>query len=146
MPRPLAEMEHTFDSQPRNPVISKLFRLARLAENLGYGLKKLKSWQTVTGCPMHIETAIDAVKVTFDLKKRETGTSDDAKNDAKNLTARQMKILELIKATPTISLDKIAETLGVSAPTVDREIAKMAHCLKRIGPKKGGRWEIIPQS
>lgn len=99
---------------------------------------------------MHIETAIDAVKVTFDLRKRETGTSDDAKNDAKNdaenLTARQMKILELVKTTPTISLDKIAENLGVSAPTVDREIAKMAHRLRHIGPKKGGRWEIIPKS
>lgn len=40
---------------------------------------------------------------------------DDAKNDAKNITARQSKILELISQNPHISLDAIAEAIGVSS-------------------------------
>ncbi|MCM1178212.1 MAG: hypothetical protein NC308_02150 [Clostridium sp.] len=45
MPKPIDKMETSFESLPRNPIISKLFRLAHLSENLGYGLHKLKSWQ-----------------------------------------------------------------------------------------------------
>ena len=37
MPMPLEVMENSFESQPRNPVIAKLFRLAHISENLGYG-------------------------------------------------------------------------------------------------------------
>lgn len=72
MPMPLDVMENSFESQPRNPVIAKLFRLAHLSENLGYGLRKLKRWQEITGRPMHIETTVNSVKVTFDLQTRET--------------------------------------------------------------------------
>ena len=36
----------------------------------------------------------------------------------------------------------IIKAIGVSAPTIDREIVKMSHLIKRIGPKKGGHWEI----
>lgn len=40
---------------------------------------------------------------------------NDAKNDAKNITARQSKILELISQNPHISLDAIAQAIGVSS-------------------------------
>lgn len=68
---------------------------------------------------------------------------NDAKNDAKSITARQSKILEQISQNPHISLDAIAEIIGVSSPTIDREIAKMVNIVKRVGPKKGGHWEVI---
>lgn len=55
-----------------------MFRLAHLSENLGYGLRKLKRWQEVTGRPIHIETTINSVKVTFDLQTREAEKSDVA--------------------------------------------------------------------
>lgn len=46
--------------------------------------------------------------------------SYDAKNDAKNITQRQSKILDLISKNPHISLDAIAEAIGVIAPTINR--------------------------
>ena len=64
---------------PRPGLIAKkLFRLAHLSENLGYGLRKLKRWQEVTGRPIHIETTINSVKVTFDLQTRKAEKSDVA--------------------------------------------------------------------
>ena len=71
---------------------------------------------------------------------------DDAKNAAKNISQRQRNILELIQKDPTISLDSIAKAIGVSAPTIDREIVKMSHLIKHVEPKKGGHWEIINNS
>ncbi|MBD5418610.1 MAG: AsnC family protein [Bacteroides sp.] len=62
------------------------------------------------------------------------------------MSQRQRNILELIQEDPTISLDSIAKAIGVSAPTIDLEIVKMSHLIKRIGPKKGGHWEIINNS
>lgn len=43
---------------PRNPVIAKLFRLAHISENLGYGLRKLKQWREVT-TRLHHHSAVN---------------------------------------------------------------------------------------
>lgn len=71
------------------------------------------------------------------------GGHDATAADAKNITDRQTKILELISLNPHISLDAIAEAIGVSSPNIGREIAKMTDFVKRVGPKKGGYWEVI---
>ena len=146
MPMPLDVMESSFESQPRNPVIAKLFRLAHLSENLGYGLRKLKRWQEVTGRPMHIETTINSVKVTFDLQTRQTEKSDVAKNVAKNgakkLTERQQHIINLISEKPHITRAEIAATIGVAVKTIERELIAICDIVHYVGPKKGGHWEI----
>lgn len=143
MPMPLDVMENSFESQPRNPVIAKLFRLAHLSENLGYGLRKLKRWQEITGRPMHIETTINSVKVTFDFQTRESETSDVAKSVAINLTERQQQIITLISKNPQTTRAEIAFTIGVSAKTIERELATLSEIVRYVGSKKGGHWEII---
>ena len=118
-------------------------------------MNKLASWETLTGTRPTIESDRTIATVSFPLKsaiQRKTEDSNvpvsgnDAKNDAKNISQLQRNILELIQENPTISLDSIAKAIGVSAPTIDREIVKMSHLIKRIGPKKGGHWEIINNS
>ena len=49
---------------------------------------------------------------------------NDAKNDAKKLSEKQYKILDLINDNPNVSMDSIALSLGISAPTVDCEMKK----------------------
>ncbi|MBD5284540.1 MAG: AsnC family protein [Bacteroides sp.] len=61
------------------------------------------------------------------------------------MSQRQRNIIELIQKEPTISLDAIAKAIGISAPTIDREMTKISHLIKHIGPKKGGHWEIIKE-
>lgn len=151
MPMPLDVMESSFESQPRNPVIAKLFRLAHLSENLGYGLRKLKRWQAVTGRPMHIETTINSVKVTFDLQTREAEKADVAKNVvknvaknvAKNLTERQQRIIALISEDPQTTRADIATAIGVATKTIERELFALSGIVRYVGPKKGGHWEIV---
>ena len=140
MPMPLEVMENSFESQPRNPVIAKLFRLAHISENLGYGLRKLKRWQDGTGRPMYIETTINSVKVTFDLQTRGANV---AKNVAKNLTDRQQQIIALITDNPQTTRAEIANALGVATKTIERELAAISDIIRYVGSKKGGHWEII---
>ncbi len=91
---------------------------------------------------MHMETTVNAVKVTFDLQKHDAGTSSVAKNVAKNLTGRQRQIIDLINENPQATRAETASTLGVSAKTIEREIAVLSDIISYSGPKKGGHWVI----
>ena len=37
----------------------------------------------------------------------------------------------------------MAQKLNVSLMTIRRDIEKMAHVVRHVGPDKGGHWEII---
>jgi len=55
------------------------------------------------------------------------------------------KILTLIAADPTISTNELAEPIGITSRGIEWQLRqlKQAGRLKRVGPKKGGRWEVI---
>jgi ATP-dependent DNA helicase RecG len=55
------------------------------------------------------------------------------------------KILELLKENPDLSIPELAELLGRSESAVERAVRKLrkAGQLERIGPAKGGHWEVI---
>ena len=61
------------------------------------------------------------------------------------LTERQLKILNLIKESPTISAKQMSETLSVTTRTVERDLSlmKKAGVLKREGKDNDGVWVII---
>ena len=61
------EIEGCAYTNPRNPTVAKLFRLADMAENVGFGLNTLRSWQSITGRKMDIERNLTATTVSFDL-------------------------------------------------------------------------------
>lgn len=45
LPKPVEELKAKDLSIPRNPIITKLFRMVRLAENAGFGLEKIeRNW------------------------------------------------------------------------------------------------------
>ena len=54
-------------------------------------------------------------------------------------------LLHLIKNNPSISKKEMSETIGIRPSSVDKNIAtlKDKRYLKRVGPAKGGHWELI---
>jgi ATP-dependent DNA helicase RecG len=54
-------------------------------------------------------------------------------------------ILEAMQQDPKISAAKIAIILGISSRSVEKRIRTMREngIIRRIGPDKGGYWEII---
>lgn len=153
MPMPLEVMESSFESQPRNPVIAKLFRLAHLSENLGYGLRKLRRWQDVTGNMVHIETGVDWVKVTFDFPIRKSEKTkvpvnvpvNDPANVPVNLSDTQRRVLELIKLNPFVTHMEMSQKLDISEKTAKRATKALRELglIKRQGSDKTGQWIII---
>jgi predicted HTH transcriptional regulator len=47
------------------PVLTKLFRCAKLAENAGFGFDEMLKWETSTDTNVIFENAIDLSSVTF---------------------------------------------------------------------------------
>ena len=67
-----------------------------------------------------------------------------ANSNGEKLKENKIAILRLIAEDPYISKTDIANTLGISYTAVGSNIKAMrGKYLRRVGPDKGGFWEII---
>ena len=113
---------------------------AGIAENAGYGMNKLASWETLTGTRPTIESDRTIATVSFPLKSAvQTLVSTDtdvpvnvAKNVAKKLTERQQQIIALISENPHITRAAIADAIGVATKTVERELAELSGIVRYV--------------
>ena len=74
------------------------------------------------------KSKINDVGVSVGLNGANNGVNNGAK-----ITSCQNAILALMAHNLEITLDTIAKEIGISASTLDQEIAKMAHLVQRIG-------------
>lgn len=53
--------------------------------------------------------------------------------------------MSVLKATPYITIKELAEIVGISPKGVEWQIAKLKKegRIKRMGPDKGGHWEVM---
>ena len=76
-------------------------------------------------------------KVTEKLREKAAALGE-------TLTANRIKILELMIEDPYISRADLANNIGISETSIYRNIEAMrGKYLRRVGPDKGGFWEII---
>ncbi|MBO7541210.1 MAG: winged helix-turn-helix transcriptional regulator [Bacteroidales bacterium] len=56
-------------------------------------------------------------------------------------------MIELIREDAVITTQKMADNIGISRRAVAKAIAKLQAegIIRRVGPDKGGHWEVIPQ-
>ena len=62
----------------------------------------------------------------------------------KNKGSRE-KILELLRENPKLTTAGLAQAVGISSKGVEKQLAhlKREGLLRRIGPDKGGHWEVV---
>lgn len=83
------------------------------------------------------KVAENHIKVTEKLKEKAAALGE-------TLTANRIKILELMIENPYISRADLANSVGISETSIYRNIEVMrGKYLRRVGPDKGGFWEII---
>ena len=70
--------------------------------------------------------------------------SKGVKSSPKSSPKTELKIIELMTDKPEISAAAIGEILGISKRAVLKHTKKLQEkgILKRIGPARGGHWEI----
>ena len=55
------------------------------------------------------------------------------------------KVWELLRDQPHLTFDGMVAALGITRSTIQKHIAnlKKAGRLRRVGPDKGGHWEVV---
>ncbi len=89
-----------------------------------------------------LETEIREVKTGVWEVDKEVETKA---REVVKLTDNQKMILDLIKNNPSISKKEMSGTIGIRPSSIDKNITTLKEkgYLKRVGPAKGGHWEII---
>lgn len=69
----------------------------------------------------------------------------EQESSLKSSLKSSQKILELISASPSITISEIAVRLGMTKRGVDKNIKRLKEqgVIRRVGPDKGGHWEVI---
>jgi len=172
LPSELLPAEKIFESHssyPRNKHIANAFYRAGFIENWGRGIQKIVDGMKAAGLPTpKIEDFGRGVKITLcrpttymDILKlagKPNGaqlTSSDGKTAGKTVektvgeTVGETvgKILDAIRDNPKVTQNQLAKITGLTVRGVEWNMKKLqkTKVIKRVGPNKGGHWEIIAQ-
>ena len=82
------------------------------------------------------------VPVNVSVKSSQKGSQ---KSSQKGSQKSSQKILETLRQNPNMSTTELAEQIGISRRAVAKHVAVLQSfgVLRRIGPDKGGHWEVV---
>ena len=144
-------------SLPYNPNVANAFFRAGEIEAWGRGIQRIFHDCREAGVPkpkirlaghdlwleFHFSSAyLQAVNTTAG---RETSTEAGTKSSVKTSVKTSVKILQAILENAEITIPDIADRVGITTRSVERNIRKLQEekRLRRIGPDKGGHWEVL---
>ena len=105
-------------------------------ERAGTGIQRMKDSMAAAGLPLP-EIKYDTF-FTITLRR-------PPKEEMPGSVKSSVKILEAIRANKNVSAKEISQTLSISLRAVEKQLSKLKESgkLRRIGPAKGGYWEIV---
>ena len=145
-------------SRPKNPEIMRIFKDLELVENLGsgippiverYGKKIFFFSKTVFRTSLPFDFSVANNKKTTEKttgKTTEKTKKTTGKTTEKITEKTSEKVLSAIQKNPTILTEELAEMLNLTVDAVNWQIKKLKNIefLRRVGPDKGGYWEVLP--
>ena len=148
-----------YKEYPHSKNLAFAFYKAGFIESWGRGWKKICDGFVAAGLPKPtIESKQGGVLVTFQRnnvnipKQKPIDAQNVAEsaqeNSQKTQQKTQQKILNLIKRNPNITTQEMSNLIGIDRSNVWRNMKMMQQqgIIRRVGPDKGGHWEIIEQS
>ena len=150
-------------SQPFNPNIAGVFFRAGEIEAWGRGIQRIVAACETAGVPapvityhpgdLWVEFRFSSAYVKAVAGARpvaETGEKAPVETPVETRVKTPVKtperIMETLKAAPEMTLSEVAAVIGKSVSAVERAGAKLVKAgrLRHRGPRKGGRWEVLP--
>jgi ATP-dependent DNA helicase RecG len=139
------------NSNIRNPILVSYVAKGLLPyHGLGSGIRRaLEDWPDIEftddrdGCLFTATVHRKEVKGSEKLSKV-TGESS-GKSSVKSSGKTGDHVLEMLQRTPGMTIPDLAEALAISTRAVEKQIERLRNegRLRRIGPAKGGHWEVI---
>ena len=125
----------------RNKQIARIFKEANEIEQYGSGIKRIINSCLAYNLPHpKFEEVAEGVRVTVFKTTQKTGVKTKVKTKVKASDV----ILTMIRGNPSITRRELAAHLNLTMSGIDWNLNKLKKegRLKRIGPDKGGYWEI----
>ena len=136
-------------SKLRNPLIADTFHRTGAVEIWGRGTNRVIDECKRYGiAPPLFEELQGYLVVTFRAsigpESVHLGTKRP-KGSQKGSQKSSQKILEQITRQPEVTIDELAAHIGISSRAIKKHLRNLKEKgkLKRIGPDRGGRWEVI---
>lgn len=131
-------------SNIRNPILVSYIAKGLLPyRGLGSGIKRaLDNWPDIDFSDDREGCVFIATVHRKELKgSAEPGICIDERSEKSS-----EKILSLLKSDPGLAAGDIAKMIGITQRAVEKQIAKLREegRIRRIGPDKGGHWEVVP--
>ena len=147
MVRP-SNIRHTHFS--RNPKIAAFLKTYHFVKEYGEGVDRMCRELEVNGSTVPVFHTDDFIlkvtvtKVTEKLPENSEKLIEKASINGDKLTENKIAILNLMIEDPYISKSDLSKFVGISTATISNNIEAMrGKYLRRVGPDKGGFWEII---
>lgn len=140
------------ESQPRNKLIAKTFYLAGFIENWGRGYEKIcKAFDDEHLTTPTFEQVRGGFQATI-LRERfaemnGTPAIEGSKKECGEKSSKKSEVIliDFLRCTPdaTINDTHLATGLSISGVRKILDRLKQQGLIRRVGPDKGGRWEVI---
>lgn len=130
-------------SARRNELLAELFQRSHRIEKWGRGIKMILEREPATGFE---EIGTVQFIVTFKRKAGElTAGRFQGTGTQKSSQKSSQKILDMIVSNPHITIREMADVLKITDRAIKKNIEnlKKEGVLKRVGPDKGGSWEVV---
>ncbi|SEM27239.1 ATP-dependent DNA helicase RecG [bacterium A37T11] len=132
-----------YQAQARNKLIAEAFYLTKDIEKYGSGFSRIR--QEVATYPT-MEFVYEEKTYGFfaQLAYRVQKSTTDPVELGEKLSTVQVQIISAMKANAAITQTGLSVLVGISTTSIDNNIRKLRKMgiIKRVGPAKGGHWEI----
>jgi len=126
-------------SNIRNPILVSYAAKGLLPyKGLGSGIKRaLEDWPDIS----FIDDR-ECCMFTATIHRKELGNAGSAEKSTQKST---QKIIELMLDDPVITIADLALRIGITDRAIKKQIEKLKAQgrIRRIGPDKGGHWEVV---
>ncbi len=141
---------NTYQAYARNKLFAEVFYLTGDIEKYGSGFRRIRNeidnYPTMDFVCEEVPNGFLAT-LSYTNQKVNTKSSEPEnviKNFTENFTENIKKILEFISGKPTITVEELSESIGISRRAIINNTNKLKKkgLLQRIGPAKGGYWKV----
>jgi ATP-dependent DNA helicase RecG len=142
LPKGLSKEDFGRISVRRNERIADLFFRLHKVERVGSGIRRMREAVAEAGLPKPEFETDTFFRAIF---RRPAAVPDLGGNNQKTTQKTAQKILDFISREPEITRERLAEAIGITDSGVKYQLRRLQEQgrLRRVGPDKGGRWEVV---
>ena len=120
----------------RNPLIADVLYKSKEIEKWGSGLKRIYEACTASGVKFEFVRSKSGFEVVFHRGVTEKVTE--------KVTENQRRIISEIVKNGSVTARELSGTVGISERKIKENMKKLKekNLIRRVGPDKGGRWEV----